>query len=182
MRKALAVGTVAASLVALAATAAPAHAESDTTTATFTLTAGALAIDAPATAALGSVGSSTTAATLAAQLGTTKVTDTRGGLVSAYQVTLSSGDFTTGGGGAAETILGSTVTSKSGPVTHTNATVAKVATETTTPVAAATPIMGLSAYSGNDEAVYNPTVSIPIPATNVAGAYSGVVTQTALAV
>lgn len=178
MRKALVLGTAAASILAVAA-AGPASA--DTTNATFELTAGSLSIDAPATASLGRVASSTTASTLTGQLGTTTVTDTRGSLTAAYQVLLTSGNFTTGTAGATETILGSTVTSMSGAVTHTNTTATKVATETTVPVGPTVPIMGLSAYSGNDSATYNPTVVIPVPVTNVAGTYTGVVTQTVVA-
>ena len=175
MRKALAVGT-AATLLGLGLAAAPASA--DTTTVTFALTAGAIAIDAPATANLGAVGASTAATVVTGQLGSTVVTDTRGSLLGAYQVTLSSGDFTTGSAGVNETVLGATVTGMSGPVTHTNGTLTKVATETLVPVASGLPILGLSAYSGNDTATFNPTVSITVPATNAAGVYTGVITQT----
>jgi hypothetical protein len=151
---------------------------------TFTLTAGAISISAPASKALGSVGTSTTATSIGGQLGSTTVTDGRAALVAAYAVTLTAGNFTTGTAGATETILGSTVSAFSGTASHTNATATKVATSTdsTAPVLSGSPIMGLSAYSGTDTSTYNPTISIPIPATNVAGAYSGVVTQTVTAV
>jgi hypothetical protein len=176
-------------LVLLVATAAiggglatPALAADGPTIVTFSLTAGALAISAPANASLGSVATSSTLTNVTGQLGSTTVTDGRGSLVAAYVVTLSSGNFTTGAAGPTETVLGSTVTSFSGAVTHTNATATKVPLETTTGVAAAVPIAGLSAYSGTDTATYNPTVNIPVPATNVAGTYSGVITQTVTAV
>jgi hypothetical protein len=149
---------------------------------TFTLTAGALAIDAPATASLGSTSTSSTATTLTGAIGTTTVTDNRAAVLAAYTVALTSGDFTTGGGTTQEKILGATVTGFSGPVTHTNATATKVAAQTTTAVAAPLPIMGLSAYTGTDVASYSPSVTIPIPATNAAGLYTGTITQTVTAV
>jgi hypothetical protein len=178
----VAAGTAALALTGSVFAASPALAAADTTNVTFTLTAGALAIDAPATADLGAVGTSSSATAVSGQLGDTTVTDGRGGLLSAYVVNLSSGDFTTGAAGPNETILGSTVTAFSGTATHTNATVTKVALETSTLVPAATPIMGLSAYNGTDTSVYNPTVNIPVPATNAAGDYAGVITQTVTAV
>lgn len=182
MRRVLVLGTAIATFAGLAALAAPASAETDTTSVTFELVGGGLAIDAPATANLGQVAASASLTTVTGQLGDTTVTDTRGGLLSAYQVFLSAGDFTTGAGGTNEKIVGSTVTGMSGPVTHTNTTATAVPTATTTGVASTVPIAGLSAFNGSDAAVYNPTISIPIPATNAAGAYSGVVTQTVLAV
>jgi hypothetical protein len=181
-RLTLTAGTAALALVGSVFGASPASAAADTTDVTFTLTAGALAIDAPATAALGAVGTSSTATAVTGQLGETTVTDGRAALLAAYAVTLSSGNFTTGAAGANETIVGATVTSFSGPVTHTNTTATKVASATTTAVASAVPIMGLAAYNGTDTGVYNPTVNIPVPATNAAGAYSGVITQTVTAV
>lgn len=152
------------------------------TTVTFTLAAGVLAIDAPLTANLGSVGGTSTVAQVSGQLGQTVVTDNRGGLLSIHNVTLSSGDFTTGTGGANKTILGSTVTAMSGAVTHTNTTATAVPVATTAAVPSGSTIMGLSAYNGNDKATYNPTVTIPIPVTNIAGTYTGTITQTVLAV
>ena len=181
-RLTLVAGTAALALAGSVLGAAPAFAAADTTTTTFTLTAGALAIDAPATADLGAVGTSATLTNVTGQLGATTVTDGRAALLAAYTVTLSSGNFTTGAAGVNETIQGSTVTAFSGAVTHTNTTATKVALATTTAVASAVPIMGLSAYNGTDTAGYNPTVNIPVPPTNAAGAYSGVITQTVTAV
>jgi hypothetical protein len=190
-RLVLAAGTAALALAGSVLAAAPAMAAPCTppvggacgdTAVTFTLTAGALAISAPATAGLGSVNTSSAATSITGQLGSTTVTDGRAALVAAYAVTLSASNFTTGTSGPTETIVGSTVTAFSGAVTHTNTTASKVATATSTGVPTATPIMGLAAYSGTDTAVYNPTISVPIPATNVAGLYSGVVTQTVTAV
>jgi hypothetical protein len=156
----------------------------DSTAVTFTLTAGVLAIDAPTSASLASVSTSSTATQATGNLGTTTVTDNRAGVLAAYTVALTSGNFTTGGSTAQETIQGSTVTGYSGTVTHTNATLTKVplGTTSTAPVAAPVPIMGLSAYTGTDVASYNPGVIIPIPATNAAGLYSGTITQTVTAV
>jgi hypothetical protein len=166
--------------LSLTAVAVPAHAED--TTVTFELTAGVLAIAVPATADLGAVGTSAAASAISGQLGETTVTDGRGALLAIHNVTLTSSNFTTGGAGVNETILGSTVTAMSGPVAHTNTTATAVPVETVVAVPSGTVIEGLSAYNGTDTATYNPTVTIPIPATNAAGAYSGVITQTVLAV
>lgn len=173
-------GVAALGLVGLAVPAQAAT--SGDTTVTFTLAAGELAISAPASANLGTVGGTATVAQVTGQLGNTVVTDNRGGVASIHNVTLSSGDFTTGTGGANKTIAGSTVTAMSGAVTHTNTTATAVAVATIVAVPSGSTIMGLSAYTGNDKATYNPTVTIPIPVTNVAGTYTGTITQTVLAV
>lgn len=173
--------------LSLTAVAVPAHAED--TTVTFELTAGVLAIAVPATASLGAVGTSAAASSISGPLGTTTVTDERGALLAIHNVTLTASNFTTdttpldaNPPGVNETILGSTVTAMSGPVAHTNTTSTAVKVETLAAVPSGTVIEGMSAYNGTDTATYNPTVTIPIPATNAAGVYTGVITQTVVAV
>lgn len=171
-------------VLSIAALALPAQANghTDGTTTTFSLTAGTMSIDAPATAALGTFAAGTVTS-VAGPLGVTTVTDNRGGLLSAQIITLTAGDFTTGAGGVNETILGATVTAKSGPVAHTNTTATAVKVETTgAEVLSGTTIASFSAYNGNDVATYNPSITIPVPVTNSAGTYTGVITQTVTSV
>ena len=76
----------------------------------------------------------------------------------------------------------STVGSTSTAIAYTPGTVTKVGTSTiaapaaialnTTPVAVVT----ASAVSGNNTASWNPTLDVTLPATNLAGSYSGTVT------
>ena len=183
-RLTLAAGTAALALAGSVFAASPALADtaSDTTDVTFTLAAGALSIDAPLSKDLGSVGTSATASVIGGALGNTTVTDARGGLLTAFTVTLTSSDFTTGAAGTDETISGATVTAYSGVVNHTNAMGVEVETSSAAPVLSGAAITSLTGYSGTDVATYNPTISIPIPATKVAGDYAGVITQTVTAV
>jgi hypothetical protein len=180
----LAAGTAAFALAGSVFAASPALAATanDTTAVTFTLTAGSLAIDAPTSKDLGSVGTSSTASVIGGALGTTTVTDARGGLLTAFTVTLSSSDFTTGTATATETISGATVSAYSGVVGHTNTMGVEVETTSAAPVLSGGAITSLTGYSGTDVATYDPTISIPIPATNVAGDYAGTITQTVTAV
>lgn len=171
-----------AGIAALSIAALALPAQADTTTTTFSLTAGTMSIDAPASVDLG-VHTLGTVTAIQGSLGTTTITDNRGGLLSAQIVTLTAGDFKTGAGGVNETILGSTVTAKSGPVAHTNTTVTAIKVETTAAeVVSGSTITSFSAYDGNDVATYNPSITIPVPVTNVAGTYTGVITQTVAAV
>ena len=113
-RLALAAGTAALALVGSVFAASPALAApcatAGCTDVTFSLTAGSLSIAVPASATLASGATSTSLTSVTGQLGSTTVTDTRGALVAAYVVNLSSGNFTTGAAGPTETIVGSTVT------------------------------------------------------------------------
>jgi hypothetical protein len=190
-----AAGTAALALAGSVLAASPAMAGSCTaaggppvtcstgTTVTFTLSAGSLALSVPNSVNLGSVSTSSAATALSGQLGSSTVTDARGALVGAYTVSFSAGNFTnttTGGTSPQETILGSTVTAWSGVSSHTSG---GTAVDTSSPgVASGLPITSLSLYTGTDTGSYNPSVNIPIPATNVAGVYSGVITQTVVGV
>jgi len=183
MRKSLALAMTAAMTTGLAALVpAAANAANSNTTVTFTLQGGTLSISAPASANLGTVNSSTSATTVSGQIGSTTVTDTRGNLVGLYNVTVTSSDFATGGGTTLGTdaISGATVTAFSGAASFSNATPGAVhlTTSVGVPATGLTPIEGDSAYTGSDTSSYNPTVTIPIPATNIAGTYTGTITQT----
>ena len=179
MRKLLLTGVAA---LAFSAAAMPAFAAESTTNVTFSISAGALSISAPSSASLGSFGAGTGVTNVSGKLGSTTVSDLRSSLAGAYNVTATASNFTTGAGGLNETVLGANVTMFSGPSTHTNtsATLAVVDTTVGVPAAGVLPILTVTGYTGNDSASYNPTVAIPVPATNAAGTYAGTITQTVL--
>ena len=163
----------AASVTALVPTAANAA----DTNVTFTLSGGSLTLTAPASASLTAGGLGVGGTTATGQLGSSTVTDTRGALAHTVTVTMSTTDFTTGGGA---TIDKSNVTGYSGVATPAGVGVA-VPTVTGQNVGAAggATILQVTGVVGSASATYNPTVSVAVPANAVAGSYSGVVTQTA---
>ncbi|MEV8631650.1 hypothetical protein AB0395_08335 [Streptosporangium sp. NPDC051023] len=164
---------VTAAAVALIAALAPPAGAVDTIT-TFTISGGALAITAPASANLGSATSGATS--VSGQLGTVTVTDTRAALVAAWTASASSSAFTTGGGSAAETIAASSITYSPGLATATTGL------GVFTPGAAG--VLGasrtaftLAAGTGNNTATWNPTISVALSASAVAGTYTGTITH-----
>ena len=170
----------AAALTATSSLLVPAHAAltGDTTT-TFSLTAGALAITAPASAALGTGATGT--ATISAQLGAVSLSDGRGALLGAWTTSVSSTDFTSGLGTANEKILKASADYWSGAATATTG----VGTFTPGQLLAANKVtLGASrtAFSaavvvGNNTASFDPTVIINVPAAAVAGNYTGTITH-----
>ena len=170
-------GLLCATALAVAALALPAAA--DTTTTTFTLAGGALSISVPASRNLGSA--ATGASTLSAQLGTVTVTDSRGALLGSWTATVSSTDFTTGGGTANETIAKSSVTYWSGPATSTSGTAVRAPGQATSADAQdlSTTRTAFSATGvvGNNTTAWSPTLTVNIPSAAVASTYSGTVTH-----
>jgi hypothetical protein len=148
----------------------------------FTLTAGSLSLSVPNSVNLGSVATSQGATLVTGALGGSTVTDARGALLGAYTVSFSAGNFTTGGGSANEKVLGSTITAWSGTSSHTNGAALATDTPSSPGVASGSPILTVTGYTGTDTGTYNPSVLIPIPANNVAGAYTGTITQTVVGV
>jgi hypothetical protein len=148
------------------------------TTATFTVTAGALSITVPASVNLGSGAASTS---LTGPMGPVTVTDARGALTATWTTTVSSTDFTTGGGTPAETIPKASVSYWSGPATATTGIgvftpgqlTAILAQSLSVPRTAFTLTLGV----GNNSATWNPTLIVAIPASAVAGLYTGTVTH-----
>ncbi|HVM28657.1 MAG TPA: hypothetical protein VM433_13430 [Mycobacteriales bacterium] len=173
MRKALLVATA---LGIVAAAALPATA-ADTTT-TFTLTAGALNLTAPGSANLGNgaIGAPATG-----QLGSVTVTDARGSLTAQWDATVSSSDFTTGGGTAAETVGKAATSYWSGLAVSTTGTPVPVPGQVSALDAAslASPATAFRLLTGigNNSVTWNPTLIVNVPATAVAGTYSGTVTH-----
>lgn len=160
-------------------TAGPAGAVDDTTTTTFTVSAGALGINAPAAAALGTGASG---GTITAQLGNVVVTDLRAELAPTWAATVASTDFTTGGGTAEETIANDLVDYWSGPAiapsgTGTTFVPGQPTSGDEVTLAASRPAFALTAGVGNNSVTWNPTLTVNLPAAAVAGGYTGTVTH-----
>jgi hypothetical protein len=180
MRRRLALVAGLTALAALGATAPALAATTGSTTVTFAVNAGALNITVPATANLGS---GAPGGTITGQLGTVTVSDQRGLLVAAWTATVTSSDFKTGGGTAAETIPAGNVTYWSGPATANTGlgvvvpgqatAAAAVPLSTTAPVTAFSKALG----AGNNTTSWNPTLTVSVPAAAVAGTYTGTVTH-----
>lgn len=177
MRKMLLATAAAATLVI--GVSLPAHAATtgDTTT-TFTLTGGLLNLTAPASAALGS---GAAGGTLSASLGSVQVVDDRAALAAAWTTTVSSTNFTTGAASAAETIAKANVTYWSGAATATTGTATFVPGQATAlnaaALGAAVTAFTVTLGTGSNSATWAPTLGINVPATAVAGAYTGTVTH-----
>lgn len=179
----------AATIAAGVSVAAPAGAN---TSAYFTITGGALSVSAPAPGGgvnLGSISSTNVLAggsvTVAGQLGNVTVTDTRGSLVAAWTATVSATDFvhTAAGGTPAEnekvpkaniaymaTNLGQTLTgtTRTGVGTFVPGLAPSLATSSTA---------GVWSGSGSNSVVWNPTLTLSLTQSQVAGRYDGVITH-----
>jgi hypothetical protein len=157
---------------AVLTTSPPATAVDTTTTFTVTATTG-LTISAPGAASLSSAAPGGTAS---GSLGNVTVNDQRSQLNTTWTATVSlSTAFATGTGTPSETISGAQVTYRPGdPVTQVNPPF--------TPGAEGTLAAQRNAYvrtSGNgaNSVTWNPSVSVTVPASNVSGDYSGVITH-----
>jgi hypothetical protein len=164
-------GAVLTPATAWAAPAQPDATASDTTT-TFSVDSGALTISTPISANLGSGDPGTT---ITGALGAVTVTDSRALLTASWTVTVSSSDFTTGGGTPAETIPASDVGYDPGSITTTG-----TITATGTPITLAgmsAPVVTGSAGVGNNIASWNPSVAVAVPEAAVGGTYTGTITH-----
>jgi hypothetical protein len=178
MRKALVLGATLVAAAALSLGSSPAQA----TSVTFSLTGGSLAVAQPSsTAALtGGALSSLTGTALTGSLGSTTVTDNRGGVTGWTSTIAQSTAFTNG----TTTI----------PVGNTKAWVASAIVPTGVAVVTSgtylTQLTGLSltasaqsfvtatAVLGNNSATFNPSIAVTIPSDATAGDYTGAITQT----
>jgi uncharacterized repeat protein (TIGR01451 family) len=135
---------------------------------------GVLSITAPASADLGTA---TPGGIANAALGPVQVTDERAGLAVAWTATVSSTDFTTGGGSAAETIpvrdtyyLINGFTATTGSATFTPTSVTGLST-------AAQAVVSATNVNGDNSATWNPVIRVSVPAGAVAGTYTATITQ-----
>jgi hypothetical protein len=190
-----AIGGIALTPVAAsAATAGPAvlayssspSAADPNTTVTFTVTFGVLSLTAPTTVDLGAGAPGTT---ITGVLGggivpgpSVIVTDNRALLAASWIATASATHWTTGVGSPAETIPVSDVGYAVGPITTTGTI---TATGTDLPAGtvlgdlsgAAQPVVTGTAGVGDNSAGWNPAISVAVPPSAVAGAYTGTLTQ-----
>jgi hypothetical protein len=144
------------------------------------LAAGGLDITVPSAAALPD---GTPGASITGSLGTVTAADSRAALVGSWTVTATATNFTTGGATAAETIPVGSVSYWSGPATgQTGLGVVipgqplaanAVALSTTPGVTAFSKLVG----AGSNSASWNPTLVVTVPASAVAGTYTGTVTH-----
>jgi hypothetical protein len=179
-RLAAAVSAAALTVSGLGLLAPAAHAAD--TTVTFTISGGALSISAPATGSLGTVNASSllgTGGTLgptAFSATNTVVTDQRAVTPAAWTVGFSSTSFTTGSASTAETVANSSVTylSGTGTVTGTGAfTPGTQKGDGSLPVLGEPKFVGIGANSVS----INPTLTLQLAANQVAGTYTGTITQ-----
>ncbi|MDH6124622.1 hypothetical protein P3T39_001564 [Kitasatospora sp. GP82] len=175
-RKLLIVGSAASFLVAVGGPASAAG--SGNTTVTFSITVGALSITVPASAGLPA---GTPGGTITGQLGAVTVTDNRALLTASWTSTVSSTDYTTGGGTASETITKSNVSYWSGPATATTGsgtfTPGQATATQKQPFSSTVTAFTLTAGVGNNSASWNPTLVVAVPAAAVGGNYTGTVTH-----
>lgn len=152
--------------------AAPTEDESD-----IAPRSGTLSITVPAGPV--SIGSGAPGSSISGLLGTVTIQNTTP-VLTAWTATVSSTNFTTGGGTTAETIANGSVSYWSGPATST------VGSGTFTPgqltAANAVPLStSQTAFSfsgtGNNNVTWDPTLVVAVPAAAVGGTYTGTVTH-----
>ena len=148
------------------------------TTATFTISGGALSITVPAsTVNLGTVAAGSL--TASGQLGDTSVSDQRGGIAETWTLTASSTSFTTGGATASETVTNSNVGYLAGASTSVTPALAGAFTPVPTSVSLGSPATAgaFLGTTGVSVTHWNPTISFVLSANQVAGLYTGTITQ-----
>ena len=135
--------------------------------------AGPLTITAPASAALGAA---PPGGTIQNSLGTIQVTDGRG-FGANWTATVSSTDFSTGGGSPAETIPAGDATytitglvTATGPATFTNVSAMNLSGNPQAVVSA-------THVAGNTTVTWNPEIQVPVPGGAIGGAYSATITH-----
>lgn len=150
-------------------------APSGDTTATFTITGGSLDVTVPATSNFGSTPAG--AQDFSASLGTVSVSDTRGSMDASWTASVTSTDFSTGGGTPAETVLSTGVGYDSGSATATtgDGTFTPDGTDNLDPGGddAFTHVGG----TGVNTASWNPTITLHLTDQKVVGVYTGTITH-----
>ncbi|WP_331740185.1 WxL domain-containing protein (plasmid) [Streptomyces sp. NBC_01005] len=174
MRRSIAAASLVTGLVAALAYPLPASADqSGTTPVTLAVTTGTIDITVPTgPVSLGTVAASSSPQTVSAQLGNVTVTDNRGG-TTGWVVTANGVDFT-----------GPQSISVSAPGSSSYSTPAATVTGTATvnasnlnPLYPPGPVQTATGVSGINTAVWNPTISVTIPADALAGTYSSTITH-----
>ena len=146
----------------------------------FGILANTLGITVPSSADFGSQ-SSASGTVFSAQLGTVTVDDTRTGILRSWTATVSSSSFTTGAGGAGETISTASIKYWSGPATAKSGTIVAVPGQTTalTAVTLSSTGTAFSSSGGTDttSVSWNPTIVVTVPTGVSGGTYSGTITH-----
>lgn len=169
---------VAASLVvgAVTALACPVPASADqsgTTPVTLSVTSGTLDITVPTgPVSLGSVSTGSTSQTVSQQLGNVAVTDSRGG-TTGWVTTANGTDFT----GPQNISVSAPGSSSYDTPAATVTGAATVTASSLNPLYPPGPVQTATNVSGNNAAVWNPTISVTIPANALAGTYSSTITH-----
>ena len=150
----------------------PAGTSASPCTSTVAVIGGSLSITAPASADLGAT---TPGGTLDADLGDVQVTDSRG-FGAGWTASVSSTDFTTGGGTAIQAIPASDA---SYAITSLIATGTGTFTHLTTVSLSGSPESVVSATNvgGDTTVTWDPSIQMAIPAGAIAGSYSGTITH-----
>jgi len=140
---------------------------------TVAVVTGFLSITAPGGADLGTAAPGGTAS---ARLGTVQVTDDRAGLAG-WTATVSSTDFTTGGGTAAETIPAHDILySISGFASTTGSATLTRAPGTNLSTALQAVAQATNVHGGNS-AAWSPLIQVAVPSGAVVGTYSAIITH-----
>ncbi len=154
------------------------------TTTTFTVgPTGLLQISAPTSVNLTTGGGTVLpGGTLTASLGTVTVTDLRSLVAAGWVASVASSTFTTGGASPAETIP---ATDLGYDPTTTLATLfgsydSLAGTDLSTLSAIAQPAVTAAGANGDNQADWNPVITVHVPASAVAGVYTGTITHSVL--
>ncbi|MEK8104141.1 hypothetical protein NKG94_01575 [Micromonospora sp. M12] len=114
-------------------------------------------------------------------LGTVTVIDDRAQLAASWVATVIASDFTTGGATPEETIPASTIDYWSGPATENVGTGVLVPGQPTAaeavPLAERQTAFSRTTGDGLNRASWNPTLTVGLPQSTVAGVYTGTVTH-----
>jgi hypothetical protein len=178
MRKVLVAGSVLAATAALVLGGSPAQA----TSVTFTLSGGSLSVSQPASPAAltGGALAGLAGTALTGSLGSTTVTDSRGGITGWASTIAQTTAFTNG----TTTIpVGNTKAWVASPIVPTGVAVVTSGTYLTqltglTLSGSAQSFVTATAVVGNNSASFNPSIAVTIPGDATAGDYTGVITQT----
>jgi uncharacterized repeat protein (TIGR01451 family) len=141
--------------------------------ATVAVVTGVLSISAPGSADLGTAAPGRTAS---ARLGTVQVTDGRAGLTG-WTATVSSTDFTTGGGKAAETIPAADILYSISGFASTTGSATLTRTPGTNLSAALQAVAQATNVHGDNSAAWSPLIQVAVPSGAVAGTYSATITH-----
>ena len=176
----LLVALIAATGTGLLAVPAPAG-----TPITFDLAAGTLSISQPSsTASFGSATANAAGTSVAGHLGTTTVNDNRASLAG-WTVSISSTDFSDGATPTPHTIAATVakayILPADGPTVTAGVvvpTTSYVSSGTALTLANSGQVFVSATATGSNAVTYNPSITVTIPSTAIAGTYTAIVTQT----